>query len=239
LLPLWREAQGLNASAETNVELARLLLRRAGAGDRPQAMDLLQRAAGLANPASGGVSYQGEAYYYLSLLGLSDPARNWEDVVRNAALAVQAGGGQFRHRALVCLAHIGRGGPDVRDGRDAVACEVDATPAGELLRGMYFIRQAQLVYTPQAAFDTPVRQRWLVALRSAQSAFDRGLALNPGVATLADWPSLPAETARVEDMLRYGKYIVDFCSSAAAPSNPGVDGRAFFERHSALNCRVG
>ncbi len=191
-------------------------------------------------------NYRAEAYYHLALLDArtAETTKEWQAVVTNAEHAVQAGAAEYEHRRLVCLSHIARGGPSVRDGGGAAWCESLITPEGQLLRGMFYLRQAQ--YVPRFRLRNPpgaTEERYRALLARAGGAFERGLAALEARkrSQMVELAGLKGQTDLM-DTLMFGQELVDYASSlcrAVLLDNGQGRERALFERYRTVGCDEG
>ncbi|MGD2132288.1 MAG: hypothetical protein PVI23_05805 [Maricaulaceae bacterium] len=194
---------------------------------------------------AGESEARAEAYYYLSVIGLlgAPDVAAVDAAIANARAADRIGGGQFRYRRQVCLAHIMRGGASVSEGDIAEWCRGNDTPEGQLLSGMAHLRRAQHVSNVQYAAN---REAWLDQLRAARSDFTRGLDLASGLsgqARMLDWPDI-SEPLPTADLLEFGRaVIIEGCSNPLAEPDfqseaPMEAVAGFFRRYRVFACRV-
>ncbi|MEN0065695.1 MAG: hypothetical protein AAGA48_26390 [Myxococcota bacterium] len=188
-----------------------------------------------------GRNYRADAHYYLALLDARTANRSadWQKVLNNAERAIQAGGGEFRYRRLVCLAYIGRGGKAIRDGAGGAWCEGQDSPEGQLLKGVYLLRRAQYVQLRLRTPPHPTEIQYRDYLTRAGQAFT---AAKEGMGTreaTVDWPGLP-EAAEFSSTLAFGQDVVQwantFCRSKLDKTDKARE-VSVFDRYGALGCK--
>ncbi|MEQ1610190.1 MAG: hypothetical protein ABL956_14665 [Hyphomonadaceae bacterium] len=179
---------------------------------------VIDRTGGLNGiPQPGELQMKADAYYYLSLIEARQAGSGPlpASAVSNADRSVLVGAPNTP-RNFACLVHIMRGGKSVTDDGMSNWCSgSDGKPEGLLLRGMFYLRQAQIA--SQSA--RPILRD------SAQFAFNQGLnetkrLTTPPVSSDAasalqvtfEWPGAPKPPS-VQVLLDYGKAVVVGCGS--------------------------
>ncbi|MEX1251017.1 MAG: tetratricopeptide repeat protein [Hyphomonas sp.] len=260
-------ASGQSAGHETaTLSLARLLER---AGKADEALSVLQKAfsGGLQAPSIryeigrlqfvksdfSGVNdalspiagtllaaQMAEARYMLSVAETVLRRTGWQARARAYAdEAAQANSFSPRYSRQACLSHILAGGPDVKSGASLQRCPAGDTAERHLLRGMYFLKQAQLIDV--SAYDRASQDYWRSILRLAQDAFQSG------EAALKAHPEAKA-SPRFDDLgreidlavaLAQGNLVVERCrrdASIETGSQTWKDLEAFFGQYGVLKC---
>ena len=115
-----------------------------------------------------------EAAYMQSVgeMVLKRPGWQGRSVAR-ADQAAQANSYSGKYLRQSCLAHILQGGKDVRTGTSLSRCPQDGSPDKSLLRGLYFLKQAQLLDV--SAYDLAAQDHWRSVLRLAEESFRTGM----------------------------------------------------------------
>lgn len=206
---------------------------------------------------AGGRNYRAETFYYLSLMDAAGPdgPDKWSSVLRNAQEAAREGGADIKYQRMVCLAHIIIGGDSVRDPqlRTRITtngqrdCDINNTAEGQLLRGMFYLREAQYLNPGVISGGAgPRRQLYLAAIGDARQAFSRGIDALPSGGQTLTWPNYPSPVS-AEDVLRIGRYLATVCP-LPADSVPPLEDREraamaaadpFFRQFRVRTCTVG
>ena len=197
------------------------------------------------SPPPGELQFKADAFYYLSLIDAQKAGSRPlpSAAVTNADRAVLVGAPN-PPRNFACLAHVMAGGKSVTaDGSSNWCSGSDGKPEGLLLRGMFYLRQAQ--FAAQSA--KPILRD------SAQFAFNQGLneakrlaaiPVVPGAPVVPEitfsWPGSP-KPAAVQVLLDYGKAIVVGCGSpqtALAPLSEAeaTAAKTFFSFYRVYDC---
>ncbi|HVY88450.1 MAG TPA: hypothetical protein VG942_06250 [Hyphomonadaceae bacterium] len=208
---------------------------------------VIDKTGGLnGSPPPGELQYKADAYYYLSLIDAQKAGASplSATAVSNAERAVQVGAPN-PPRNYACLAHIMRGGKSVTgDGMSTWCSGSDGKPEGLLLRGMFYLRQAQIA-------DASAK---LILRDSAQFAFNQGAneakrlvaAAPPGDPVHGNditftWPGAP-KPANVQVLLEYGKAVVVGCglNTALVPLSDAdrAAGEVFFKFYRVFDCEA-
>jgi tetratricopeptide (TPR) repeat protein len=184
----------------------------------------LEPAAGR-SPGPGESKDVAEANYFLSRID-AERGNPGDDVLRRAIqradAAVSMAGADARYRDQACLVRIRRGRDSVTASSNLSSCAGSDQPEGLLLRGMFFLRQAQ--YTTNLEFKASLRNQ-------ANLAFDDGFK--------------KAAEGPVRDRLQYGRYVaVPYCTLATAPDAPPFEAarkqraEAYFDQYHVRQCRA-
>lgn len=114
-----------------------------------------------------------ESHYMTSIAESILRRPGWQDRARaHADEAVMANSSAARYIRQDCLAHIQNAGADVKSGASLNRCPIDDTPEKFLLRGMYFLKQAQLIDI--SAYDAASVDHWRSVLRLSEDSFRSG-----------------------------------------------------------------
>ena len=202
-------------------------------GDTVRAEDALRRAVSSSSTDDGGPNSsaaRSQSFYFLSVIS-ARTASTTSDWTRVIDYAEDAGDGEFRFRVQECIAHIARGGESVRDwrvnrrintpGKDACDSDLDASPESQLLRGMYFMREAQsfnrISDNNAVMRATPQRDAYRAAIEQATNAFNQGLrgAQRLPENTMVSWPRHGA--GNLARMLEYGASVLAYECAGAPP----------------------
>jgi len=260
-------ASGQSAGHETaTLALARLLERT---GKTEEALSVLQKASAAGLQASsvryeigrlqfGRSDFSGvtdallpvagtlpapqmaEARYMLSVAETVLRRSGWQARARAYAdEAAQTNSFSAKYARQACLSHILAGGPDVKSGASLQRCPAGDTTERHLLRGMYFLKQAQLIDV--SAYDMASQDYWRSILRLAQDAFQSG------EAALKERPEAKA-SPRFDDLgreidlavvLAQGNLVAARCrrdASIETGSKTWKDLEAFFGHYGVLKC---
>ncbi len=178
-------SKGDNGSLLSNASQAlQAAVNRAGGADAP--------------PALGETDVKAEAYFYLSLV--SAKRGSLLDAVKSADEAARVGAGNPAYGLHACMAHIMRGGTSVEADNSLSCAGSDGKAEGLLLRGMFYLRNAQ--YAATAAKG--------ISRDTARFAFEQGLNAADRATTPAKledtfkWPGAPS-TPPVKNLLEYGR----------------------------------
>ena len=114
-----------------------------------------------------------DAHYMISVAEVALRKPDWQKrAFDHAERAVALNARDWTYKRQACLANILRGGKAVKNGSSLVRCPDIDTPEAKLLRGMYFLKQAQTMDV--SAYDLASQTRWRSVLRSAEEAFLNG-----------------------------------------------------------------
>ncbi len=206
-----------------------------GRSEFPGVIDALSPVAGTLPAAQAA-----EARYMLSIAETVLQRPGWQARARtHADEAAQADSSSVKYARQSCLSHILGGGPDMKSGASLQRCRPGNTPENHLLRGMYFLKQAQL--TDVSAYDRASQDYWRSILRLAQDAFQSGeTVLKTDTGTIAS--SRFDDLGRQIDLaavLAQGKLVVERCRRDAtieAGSQTWKDLEAFYGHYGVLKC---
>lgn len=203
--------------------------------DYAGASDALTRAAArLQSPRDA------EAHY---MAGISESILRrpgWQSrMLTHADAAAQSNSFAPKYIRFDCLAHILNGGKEVRTAASLQRCPAGSTPERSLLRGMYFLKQAQLMDV--SAYNAASQDYWRSVLRLAEDSFRAGqeaAKTQPGTATRIWFDDLQREV-NIEDMLASGLTVISRCRREITipPESStwaGLD--AFFGHYGVLKC---
>lgn len=194
------------------------------------------------SPLTGNLpsSQLAETQYMLSIAETVLRGTGWQARARaRADEAAQANSRSPKYVRQACLAHILAGGPDVKSGASLQRCPVDDTAEKHLLRGMYFLKQAQLLDV--SAYDIASQDHWRSVLRLAQDAFQSGetaLKARPEASSKVRYDDLGREID-LAVVLAQGKLVVERCRRDASideGSQAWKDLEAFFGYYGVLKC---
>jgi tetratricopeptide (TPR) repeat protein len=193
-----------------------------------------------------GTSYLADANYYLSVLAANGSGANAAQVVSYAQAAIDAGGGELRHRRQLCLSHILRADQSFVRGESLSRCQLGDTAQGRLLLGMYYLRLAQF-RNPTTDINNPETSRWIGDLTAARDQFQDSRELAAATSTTdrdrtLDWAGLSSPLATV-DAADYGVGRVSYCAGQFAPlfgaapaAGNEATARSFFARYRLTDC---
>ena len=219
-------------AASIRYEIGRLQF---GKSDFASAIDTLSPV-----PEKLSSAQTAEAQYMLSVAETVLRRTGWQARARaHANDAAQANSRSTKYTRQACLSHVLGGGPDVKSGASLQRCPVDDTAEKHLLRGMYFLKQAQLVDV--SAYDIASQDYWRSLLRLAQDAFQSGqaaLKAHPEAKLQVRFDDLGREID-LAVLLAQGKMVVERCrrdASIEAGSQAWKDLEAFFGYYGVLKC---
>ena len=224
-------AQGAS-SAEVQYEIGR---REFVAGNLGAALTALQPAAG----ALSGMR-AAEANYMMSVAEVALKPEGWQRSAQtHAERAVSLNARTWEYNRQACLTNILRGGRAVKEGTSLQRCPDEDTPEARLLRGMYFLKQAQSLDV--SAYNLASQTQWRSVLRSAEEAFAAGQAAlqDAREAERTAWfDDLQAEVD-LATRLQQGLTVVQRCNREITlePGDPAwKDLDAFFGYYGVLKC---
>lgn len=181
-----------------------------------------------------------EAHY---MAGVSESVlrrSGWQSRMRtHADAAAQSNSFSAKYIRLDCLAHILSGGKDVKTGSSLQRCPTDGSPERSLLRGMYFLKQAQLIDI--SPYDNASQDYWRSVLRLAEDSFRAGQSAaktQVGAGTKLWFDDLQREIM-LEDMLANGLTVVSRCRreiSIATETSTWAQLESFFGHYGVLKC---
>ncbi|MGE6696642.1 hypothetical protein ACQKH5_03035 [Hyphomonas sp. NPDC076900] len=181
-----------------------------------------------------------EAHY---MAGISESILRrpgWQSrMLTHGDAAAQSNSFAVKYIRLDCLAHILAGGKDVRTAASLQRCPSGTTPERYLLRGMYFLKQAQLMDV--SAYNAASQDYWRSVLRLAEESFRAGqqaAKAQPGASTKVGFDDLQREV-NVEDMLASGLTVISRCRrEVTIPPESGTwtELDSFFGHYGVLKC---
>jgi tetratricopeptide (TPR) repeat protein len=181
-----------------------------------------------------------EARYMLSIAETVLRRAGWQTRARSYAdEAAQADSTSAKYARQSCLSHILGGGPEVKSGASLQRCRPGNTGESHLLRGMYFLKQAQL--SDVSAYDRASQDYWRGILRLAQDAFQSGeAALKADPETIAS-PRFDDLGRQIDlaAVLAQGQQVVERCRRDAViepGSQTWKDLEAFYGHYGVLKC---
>lgn len=187
-----------------------------------------------------GDAQTAEAHYMLSVAEAVLRRSGWQARARtHADAAAQANSFSAKYSRQLCLSHIVSGGSDVRTGASLQRCPVDDTPEKHLLRGMYFLKQAQLLDV--SAYDSGSQDYWRSVLRLAEDSFQSGqqtLKLLPVVKSKLRFDDLGRDID-LAVALAQGTMVVERCrreTSIETGSQTWKELESFFGHYGVLKC---
>lgn len=224
-------ASGLQ-SADVRYETGRL---KFGKSDFAGVIDALSPA-----PENLSAAQTAEVHYMSSVAETVLRRTGWQVRARaHADEAAQANSFSAKYARQSCLSHIRAAGPDVKSGASLQRCPLDDTGEKHLLRGMYFLKQAQLIDV--SAYDAASQDYWRSVLRLARDAFQSGeaaLKARPDAKLRLIFDDLGREID-LAAVLAQGKMVVDRCRREALidPGSPAwKDLEAFFGHYGVFKC---
>ena len=114
-----------------------------------------------------------DANYMMSVAETITRPSGWQQsALTHAERAVSLNARTWEYNRQACLATILRAGRSVKDGSSLARCPDTGTPEADLLRGMYFLKQAQSMDV--SAYNLASQTQWRSVLRAAETAFTRG-----------------------------------------------------------------
>lgn len=181
-----------------------------------------------------------EAGYMLSVTETALRPEGWQSrAVSYARWASQADRQLWKYSRQRCLATILNGGEAVKAGTSLSQCLDLATPEAQLLRGMYLLKQAQLMDV--GAYNLESQTQWRAVLRRAEDAFENGQSAL--ASARADQRRVMFDDLGIEidlDMtLGQGLRVVQRCRRDVTiePGSPAWDElNSFFGHYGVLKC---
>jgi tetratricopeptide (TPR) repeat protein len=154
-----------NASAEVHYKIGR---KEFDNGNFSAALGALRSAESGLNGTQAA-----EANYMMSVAETITRPSGWQQsALDHAERAVSLNSRTWAYNRQACLVTILKGGKSVKQGSSLARCPDTGTPEANLLRGMYFLKQAQSMDV--SAYDLASQTRWRGILRSAETAFTKG-----------------------------------------------------------------
>ena len=221
-------------SASISYEIGRL---KFGQSDFSGVIDALPRPS-----EKLSATQSAEANYMLSVAETVTRRKGWQARARAYAdEAAQANSYSSKYSRQSCVSHILGGGPDVKSGASLQHCPVDDSAEKHLLRGMYFLKQAQLIDV--SAYDMSSQDYWRSILRLAQDSFQSGQAamkLHPQAKPRPRFDDIGREID-LAAALAQGNMVVERCRrdvDIETGSQTWKDLEAFFGHYGVLKCSV-
>ena len=134
-----------------------------------------------------------------------------------------------------CLLHIAEGGKNVRNGTSLQRCPSNGTAERHLLRGMFFLKQAQL--TDVSPYNAATQDAWRSLLNLADDAFRAGLE-TAGASETIRFDDLGKDVS-LKTALEQGQMVAARCrrDTVIAPdSETWQQLEAFFGHYGVLKC---
>lgn len=221
-----------NVSAEVRYEVGRKEFEN---GNFPAALSALRAAESGLNAMQAA-----EANYMMSVAETIIRPEGWQkSALEHAERAVSLNARTWAYNRQACLAAILKGGKAVKNGSNLARCPDAGTPESDLLRGMFFLKQAQSMDV--SAYNLASQTEWRSVLRAAETAFTRGQE------SLAD-ASERERMIRFDDLqadvdiaarLQQGLTVIRRCNReiTLGPQDPvWNDLNAFFGHYGVLKC---
>ena len=219
-------------SAEVRYEIGR---KEFDKGNFGAALSALRAAeAGLNGPQAA------DANYMMSVAETITRPSGWQQsALAHAERAVSLNARTWEYNRQACLATILKAGNSVKNGSSLARCPDTGTPEANLLRGMYFLKQAQSMDV--SAYNLASQTQWRSVLRAAETAFTRGQE------ALTDAPERE-KFARFDDLqtdvdisarLKQGLTVIQRCNReiTLGPQDPAWnDLNAFYGHYGVLKC---
>ena len=211
-------------------------------GRREFAAGKLSQALAALRPVAGSLSGNraADAHYMISVAEVVLRSADWQQrALDHAERAVALNARTWEYTRQACLANILKGGKAVKTGSSLMRCPDEDAPEAQLLRGMYFLKQAQSMDV--SAYNLASQQNWRSVLRSAEDAFANGQeALQDARETerLVWFDDLQANVD-LEARLKQGLTVVQRCTReiTIGPNDPAwKDLDAFFGYYGVLKC---
>ena len=221
-----------SVSAEVRYEIGR---KEFGNGNFPAALSALRAAE------SGLIGLQAaEANYMMSVSETITRPDGWQkSALDHAERAVSLNARTWEYNRQACLATILRGGKSVKDGSAIARCPDTGTPEASLLRGMFFLKQAQSMDV--SAYNLASQTQWRSVLRAAETAFTKGqtsLAGAPARERVVRFDDLQADVD-LASRLQQGLTVIQRCNREVTlgPQDPvWNDLNAFYGHYGVLKC---
>jgi tetratricopeptide (TPR) repeat protein len=206
-----------------------------GKGNFRAALTALRSAESGLNSADAA-----EANYMISVAEIVTRPAGWQkSALGHAERAVSLNTRNWTYNRQACLATILNGDKTVKEGSSIGRCPDAGTPEASLLRGMYFLKQAQSMDV--SAYDLASQTRWRSVLRAAETAFTRGqepLAAAKDSERTVRFDDLQANVD-ISSRLQQGLKVVQRCNReiTLGPDDPAwKDIDAFYGRYGVLKC---
>lgn len=221
-----------NVSADVRYEIGRKEFEN---GSFPAALAALSAAESGLNGMRAA-----EANYMMSVAETITKPSGWQkSALDHAERAVSLNARTWAYNRQACLATILRGGKDAKNGSGLARCPDPGTPEASLLRGMFFLKQAQSMDV--SAYNLASQTQWRSVLRAAETAFTNGqeaLADAPDRERMVRFDDLQADVD-IAARLQQGLTVVQRCNReiTLGPQDPvWNDLKAFYGHYGVLKC---
>ena len=181
-----------------------------------------------------------DANYMMSVAETITKPSGWQQSALNhAERAVSLNGRTWEYNRQACLATILRAGKSVKEGNSLARCPDTGTPEANLLRGMYFLKQAQSMDV--SAYNLASQTKWRGVLRAAETAFTAGqeaLADAPEREKIVNFDDLQANVD-IAARLQQGLTVIQRCNReiTLGPQDAAWnDLNAFYGHYGILKC---
>ncbi|HRX73234.1 MAG TPA: hypothetical protein P5341_03940 [Hyphomonas sp.] len=187
-----------------------------------------------------GGSQAADAHYMISVAESALRTPDWQKrALDHAERAVALNARPWEYVRQACLATILKGGKTVKEGTSLLRCPDEETPEAKLLRGMYYLKQAQSMDV--SAYNLASQTNWRAVLRSAEDAFISGqdALQNARDGERLVWFDDLQANVDVEARLKQGLTLVQRCTREITiePGNAAwKDLDAFFGYYGVLKC---
>jgi hypothetical protein len=154
-----------NVSAEVRYEIGQ---KEFNNGNFPAALNALRTAESGLNGMQAA-----EANYMMSVAETITRPDGWQkSALDHAERAVSLNARTWVYNRQACLTTILKGGKTVKNGSAIARCPDTGEPEASLLRGMFFLKQAQSMDV--SAYNLASQTQWRSVLRAAETAFTHG-----------------------------------------------------------------
>jgi tetratricopeptide (TPR) repeat protein len=221
-----------NVSAEVRYEIGRKEFNNGN----------FQAALGALRAAESGLNglQAAEANYMMSVAETITRPDGWQkSALSHAERAVSLNARTWVYNRQACLATILKGGKSVKDGTSLARCPDAGTPEASLLRGMFFLKQAQSMDV--SAYNLASQTQWRSVLQAAETAFTRGqeaLTDAPDRERLVQFDDLQANVD-IAARLQQGLTVIQRCNREVTlgPQDPvWNDLNTFYGHYGILKC---
>jgi tetratricopeptide (TPR) repeat protein len=221
-----------NVSAEVRYEIGRKEFNNGN----------FQAALGALRAAESGLNglQAAEANYMMSVAETITRPDGWQkSALSHAERAVSLNARTWVYNRQACLATILKGGKSVKDGTSLARCPDAGTPEASLLRGMFFLKQAQSMDV--SAYNLASQTQRRSVLQAAETAFTRGqeaLTDAPDRERLVQFDDLQANVD-IAARLQQGLTVIQRCNREVTlgPQDPvWNDLNTFYGHYGILKC---
>ncbi|MEZ6002179.1 tetratricopeptide repeat protein [Hyphomonas sp.] len=181
-----------------------------------------------------------EANYMMSVAETITHPDGWQkNALEHAERAVSLNARSRAYNRQACLATILKGGKTVKDGSAVARCPGSGEPEASLLRGMFFLKQAQSMDV--SAYNLASQTQWRSILRAAENEFANGL---KALADVSDhervvWFDDLQADVDLAARLQQGQKVIQRCNReiTLGPQDPvWNDLNAFYGHYGVLKC---